>query len=297
MGIEITDETEEGNGEERFFGWGGSSSSSSSSSSEEESQEWWNNWKNAAKVQYLAYKCGEVAKNMLSGSDVARIVNIFKPMVNKKLSNQDVLTMSNEMNHYKSKIQKLADCIGQKSGWGRRTNERGIEVPKALSIGVAVGAGKYVSNYLQTLITGSIFLGYQHFFLSFKNRFSPAAGASGSGEVGVAIDITNGAIIGYTGACAGVATELQSPAGSVVVGVWNELSDIPGTSYALEVGLDFGDILTVGIIKISPSMGIVLNDSGSYIGTTLAFTLGGPGDPSFLDISAHICHTVATDPL
>ena len=158
MGIEITDGTEEGNGEERFFGWGGSSSSSSSS--EEESQEWWNNWKNAAKVQYLAYKCGEVAKNMLSGSDVARIVNIFKPMVNQKLSNQDVLTMSNEMNHYKSKIQKLADCIGQKSGWGRRTNERGIEVPKALSIGVAVGAGKYVSNYLQTLITGSIFLGY-----------------------------------------------------------------------------------------------------------------------------------------
>ena len=152
MGIEITDETEEGNGEERFFGWGGSSSSSSSSR--------WNNWKNAAKVQYLAYKCGEVAKNMLSGSDVVRIVNIFKPMVNQKLSNQDVLTMSNEMNHYKSKIQKMADCIGQKSGWGRRTNERGIEVPKALSIGVAVGAGKYVSNYLQTLITGSIFFGY-----------------------------------------------------------------------------------------------------------------------------------------
>ena len=133
-------------------------------------------------------------------------------------------------------------------------------------------------------------------FFLLKILFS-AAGASGSGEVGVAIDITNGAIIGYTGACAGVATELQSPAGSVVVGVWNELSDIPGTSYALEVGLDFGDILTVGIIKISPSMGIVLNDSGSYIGTTLAFTLGGPGDPSFLDISAHICHTLATDPL
>ena len=142
MGIEITDGTEEGNGEERFFGWGGSSSSSSSSSSEEESQEWWNNWKNAAKVQYLAYKCDDVAKNMLSASDVASIVNIFKPMVNQKLSNQDVLTMSNEMNHYKSKIQKLADCIGKKSGWGRRTNERGIEVPKALSIGVAVGAGK-----------------------------------------------------------------------------------------------------------------------------------------------------------
>ena len=58
-------------GEERFFGWG--SSSSSSSSSEEESGEWWNNWKNAAEVHYLAHKCDDVAKNILSGSDVASI--------------------------------------------------------------------------------------------------------------------------------------------------------------------------------------------------------------------------------
>ena len=58
-----------------------------------------------------------------------------------------------------------------------------------------------------------------------RKHVNYTAEASGSGEVGVAIDITNGAIIGYTGACAGVATELQSPAGSVVVGVWNELSD------------------------------------------------------------------------
>ena len=79
--------------------------------------------------------------------------------------------------------------------------------------------------------------------------------------------------------------------------MWNELSDIPGTSYELGVGLDFGDLLTFGVIKISTSLGIVLNDSGSYIGTTLAFTLGGPGDQSFLDVSAHVCHTLATEPL
>ena len=103
--------------------------------------------KNAAKVKYLALRCGNVAKNILSGSDVASIVNTFKPMVNKKLSNQDVLTMSNEMKKilkkYKSKIQKLADCIGQNSGWGwGRDYERGIEVPKAVSIGIEVGLGK-----------------------------------------------------------------------------------------------------------------------------------------------------------
>ena len=120
----------------QFFGWHGSFSSSSSSSSEE-SDEWWNNRKNAANVQFLAHKCGHVAKNILSGSDVASVVNTFEPMLNQKLSNQDVLTMTKEMNHYKSTIQKLADCIGQKSGW-----DWGIEVPKALSIGIAVGAGK-----------------------------------------------------------------------------------------------------------------------------------------------------------
>ena len=99
--------------------------------------------KNAAKVKYLALRCGNVAKNILSGSDVASIVNTFKPMVNKKLSNQDVLTMSNEMENYKGKIQKLADCIGQNSGWGwGRDYERGIEVPKAVSIGIEVGLGK-----------------------------------------------------------------------------------------------------------------------------------------------------------
>ena len=115
--------------------------------------------------------------------------------------------------------------------------------------------------------------------------------------MGVAFDITNGDIIGYTGACAGVATEFQTPAGSAVLGVWNNLNDIPGTSYALGAGLDFGDLLTFGAVKISTSLGIVLNDSGSYIGTTLAFSLGGPGDPSFFDVSAHVCHTVATEPL
>ena len=32
---------------------------------------------NAAKVQYLAYKCDDVAKNMLSASDVASILSQY----------------------------------------------------------------------------------------------------------------------------------------------------------------------------------------------------------------------------
>ena len=117
-----------------------------------------------------------------------------------------------------------------------------------------------------------------------KNLFFSAAGLSGSAELGVAVgagDNTTGNFMVYAGVCAGLALDAGA-AGSVVIGVWNKLNDVPGTSYALGVGLD--------ALGVGPSLGIVLNDRGSYIGATVTFSLG-PGDPIPFEVSAHWCKT------
>jgi hypothetical protein len=74
------------------------------------------------------------------------------------------------------------------------------------------------------------------FFLKFL-----AAGASGSGEFGIALG-SNGDILVFSSHCLGVKSDLSLEF-DVVVGAWSSINDITGRNYAIGLGTDTAEFL------------------------------------------------------
>jgi len=235
----------------------------------------WNAAATTKDVTELVFRCKDVAMDLVTSVDVGAVTAELQPMLKDGLKNNDLQTIGNTIQGFSAKLNRMGECVSQtgefkpqdwwnpfgRAGIYRRmetASDRGFQLPTAYSLSFAASA------------SGAV-----------------VAGATGSVEIGGAIQPSSGKMIGFTGGCAGpeAATELESIDGDVVFGFWNELGSIPGNSFTTGAS-----IATPGI-KLGVGVDLVWNDSG-YIGTTITF-LGGEDAPDFfldLQASAMACY-------
>merc|ERR1712141_652800 len=230
----------------------------------------WNVAATTKDVTELIFRCKDVAIDLVTSVDVGAVTAELQPMLKDGLKNNDLQTIGNTIQGFSAKLNRMGECVSQtgefkpQDWWnpfGRKmetASDRGFQLPTAYSLSFAASA------------SGAV-----------------VAGATGSVEIGGAIQPSSGKMIGFTGGCAGpeAATELESIDGDVVFGFWNELGSIPGNSFTTGAS-----IATPGI-KLGVGVDLVWNDSG-YIGTTITF-LGGEDAPDFfldLQASAMACY-------
>lgn len=118
-----------------------------------------------------------------------------------------------------------------------------------------------------------------------------AAGASKTGEVGIAIG-SNGDIIMFESRCLGVKADLSLEL-DIVLGAWSSINNIPGRNYALGLGTDTANFQNEdGTDESGGNFEIVYNDDKVIIGATFSLSYGFGYDlPIDYESNYDICHT------
>merc|ERR1712037_970988 len=133
---------------------------------------------------------------------------------------------------------------------------------------------------------------YVPFNFAYSVALSPsvAAGASGSGEFGIALG-SNGDILVFSSHCLGVKSDLSLEF-DVIVGAWSSINDITGRNYAIGVGTDTAEFLNeYGNDETGGNFKIVWNKD-KIIGGTLSLGYGHGYDlPIDNELTYDICHS------